>query len=371
MADLGNSKPAPEIKDVAAPTSAKEIEATRHDAISNAIDKLLPADDENDEADLHVAAGKTRAEKESAPADDEEEGEDADELEQLPGEDDDIEDEADDGAKASDDEESEEEPDEEDDEDMALHRAYTVLHDANVPASVLKNTPKKKLIAWAAEVVERAKGAADGASKSQQGSDTSTDAKGAGEPAQAQTAAAWAARRSVIAEKLGIDEEAADAFKPMHDENEAMRAEVKALRSELEQTNAATRERAGQETINAEMKRLQEHGYAQLGRSEKAREKLKDEAITIVEGLKARGLPIDPANVFDRAARAAFGAPKREDLAQLRRNGTSTPSRLGGGLGGAAPSEDAYWTKAIDLAEQGKPELIKRLRPPPLREARR
>lgn len=366
MADLGNSQPVADMKDVAPAATAKEIEAQRHDAISSVIDDLIPADDENDEADLHVASGKTRAEKEE-PEVEEEEDEDADELEELPGEDDDLEDAADDGAKASD----ESDDDTEDDEDMALHRAYTVLHDANVPASVLKNTPKKKLIAWAAEVVERAKGATDGASKSQRASDTSTDAKGTGEPAQASTAAAWADRRRVIAEKLGIDEEAADAFQPLHDENEAMRAEVKALRSELEQTNAATRERAGQATINAEMKRLQEHGYTQLGRSEKAREKLKDAAITIVEGLKARGLPIDATKVFNRAAREAFGDPKRDDLAQLRRNGTSTPSRLGGGLGGAAPSEESYWTKAIDLAVDGKSEQIKRLRPPPLREARR
>ena len=365
MADLGNSPPAPEIKDIDAPAAA---EPSMHDKISAAIDELMPKEEDADEEkDLHVAdvaAAATGKKKKADTEDDDEPDLDDEEDSEL----DEETDEDDEPAASADDEESgedegEDADDEEDDEDIALHRAYTILHDAQVPASVLKHTPKKKLIAWAAEVAERAKGAAS-ASTNGQGSDTSADAKGAGKPAQADPAAAWAARRSVIAEKLGIDEEAADAFKPLHDENEAMRAEVKALRSELEQTNAATRARAGQATIDAQMKRLQDAGYPILAKSSKAREKVKDEAITIVEGLKARGMALDADKIFDKAVKV-LGAPKRRDLAQLRRNGTNTVSDLGGGLTEESSSEDAYWMKAVDHAVNGRTELIKRMRPPP------
>ncbi len=295
-----------------------------------------------------------------APEGEEPEPEDDDGQEKMPEDDDDLEEAAQADAEADSEQEDAEAEEDEEDEDMALHRAYTTLHDKGIPSKVLKRTPKAELIAWARSVDESGKGA-DGASTAEHDEASKGDAKGAAGEAAQPTPRAWADTRKGLADKLGIDEESAEALKPFHDSHEALSAEVKELRSLVETTTAALREREGQATIDKNVRRLQAR-YPAL-KDPAGIEKLVDEAADLLAGAKSRGKKIDETKLFDKAATLAFGAAKRSDMAQLRRNGVSTPPRTAGGF--SAPNDEGdYWSKAMSYVEAGRPELASRLKFP-------
>lgn len=327
----------------AEPTVAEKSEA----ALDEAIDKALGPDEDEEPAEKSAKKGaKAEVDEDddgAAPDEDEE-------LEELPGDDDDLEDAADDGAKASDEEEEEAD---EDDDDMALHRAYTRLHEKGIPAKVLKRTPKDELIAWADRVGDEKAKSDEPASKTAQGRETSDGAKETGKPASA-----WAVMRSVLAEKLGIDEDAADAMKPLHDANEALQARLDAL-------EARTVQRDGQVTIDKEMRRLGAQYGSTLRRDSEKQESILDKASTIVAGLKARGAEINVRKAFDEAARAVMNGAPKPDLSAKKRNGVSAPPERVGNSRTAPLDEESYWSRGVDLAMSGKGvDAIKRLRPP-------
>jgi hypothetical protein len=332
----------------AEPTVAEQADVTLEEAIDKA---LGPVDDDETPA----KAAKDDAEDADEPEPDEE-----DELEELPDEDDDLE------ASADEDEGEDEEADEDEDDDMALHRAYTRLHEYGIPAKVLKRTPKDELIAWANRVVDAKAGAKDEPSKTEKKRETPDGAKEAdAEP----VASTWATIRSGLAEKLGIDEDSADALKPLHDTNEALQARLAALEQRLAQSDTANARREGQATIDKELRRLGTQ-FPDLRRNSEKQEAIVEEASTIIAGLKARKAEINVRAVFDKAARIVVGG-KRADLSEKRRNGASSPPELNG-LGRSAPlDEESFWNRATDLAVAGKGhQAISRLKPPPSKPGR-
>lgn len=321
----------------AEPTVAEKAEAT----LDSAIEKMLGPDEDDEPAPKQKLSKGAQALLDS----DDEEADEEDE----PDLDDEEETEA-----SRDEAEEDEETEDDEDEDMALHRAYTTLHDKlKVPASVLKSMPKAKLIAWAERVGAETAEAHESPSKTEQGRETPVVAKEDGK-----AASAWADHRRGIAEKLGIDEESADAFKGLFDTNAALQARLDAIERRDVQ-------RDGQATIDREMRRLVgQYGRALKGESE-MKEAILDKASTIVAGLKARGEKVNVREAFDEAARIKLGDPKRADLAQKRRNGVSTPPERVG-TGRTAPlDEDDYWSRGVDLAlaNKGK-DAIAALRPP-------
>lgn len=258
-------------------------------------------------------------------------------------------------------EEGEEPEDAEDDEDMALHRAYTTLHDSGVPAKVLKRTPRAELIAWAGSVGSEKAGERDESASAgdKTASEVAAGAKEGGTPAQ-EKAADWAAMRKSLAEGLGIDEESADALKPLHDTIESLRAEVRELRASTDGATAEARAREGRATIDLHVQRLSSSGYSQLARDPKAREKLVAEASVLLKG----GMK-DATRIFDKAAMLAFGAPKRGDLAQKRRNGVSHPPTIRGEHAGMeVGDENDYFARALDFIDAGRKDLAASLKLP-------
>lgn len=224
-------------------------------------------------------------------------------------------------------------------EDLAIHKAYTTLHAQGVPAKVLKHTPKATLIAWAKRV--EAQTSAGTAEKQALGDDEREGAK-TGRAAKAGTAPDWAATRQGIADKLGIDEDAADAFKGLHDSLTAAQAELAEMR--------------GQMVIDTNVRRL-ERKYPQLAEKPELVEKLTAKA----HKLAASGGYESSRELFDDAAKLI---KLDRDLAAKRRNGVSTPARLAGGYGQPAADLDEDFQRRMDLVEAGKFELARSLPPP-------
>lgn len=340
------------------PTVAEKGEA----ALDDAIDKMLGPDEDEAPRESKGAKGVKALAGDEPEEDDEPEVDEEDESE---ADDDELE------ASAEDDDEPDEESDEdEDDEDMALHRAYTKLHDAlNVPASVLKSMPKAKLIAWAERVgEEEAEAPSKDSKETEQGRETREAAKQSGEAKP--TGTSWPDFRRSLAEKLGIDEDSADAMKPLYDRLEAIEAKQTTAEAQRAEDRAAAARRDGQATIDTELRRLGRM-YPKLSRDSEKQDAIVEEASTTVAGLKAQKKPIDVRAVFNKAARAVMGDPKRSDLAAKRRNGVSTPPETLG-LGRTTPlDEAAYWDRGVSLAIAGKgKDAIARLKPPPMKPGR-
>lgn len=325
--------------------------------------------DDDDEGDLHVAAaGKganngARVAKDEDEAGESEEEDEEDGQEDLPGEDDDLEDSAEADTDEDDDAEEEEE-----DEEAALEHAYEVLLKARrAPFSVLKSTPKAKLIAWAKQVEAESSEAAEGASSdAERGRGAPDGAKAGGKEAptaEPDTAKAWAAMRASIAEKLGVDEESADGLKPLFDRQMALESKLAALEASREESAVAAREREGRATIDRELRRL-ERKFPGLRSDSKKVEGLVQAAAALIQGKAAA----TATEAFDMAARAKLGKARRSDLAQHRRNGlSSVPERRSGGFSGVDLSEDEYWRRGVDLAYSGRRDLISKLVPPKAR----
>lgn len=347
--------------------ASRDGDQTGEDALAEAIDRLMPEDALDDDRDTFVAKGGERKkgpdeeretrkpskkalheEGENEPDEDDEE---EDELEELPGDDDDLE------LAASADKDEDEDEEEGQDDEAALEHAYEVLLRAKrAPFSVLKRTPKATLIAWAESVEsDQAEGSSGGNGQAQHGRDTDASSKGTTSPAQGE-APTWEAMRALLAEKLGVDDDAADSLKPFFDRQAA-------LEKRLDAYERSTAEREGRRNISTELRRLTQP-YPELKDNSKKRDKVIDAALTLAAGLQKRGTEVNPEKVFDQAARMVLGAPKRSDLKQLRRNGlANVPYGNRGGLG-VERSEVEFWDKAVGFAESGKPELIKRMRMP-------
>lgn len=321
------------------PTVAEKAEAELDAALAS-----MDVHDDDDEEDKAAAAKA----KKKADEDDDDIPEGGEEL--------DVEDDEEE-PEASDDDKDEEES-EEDDEDVALHRSYTILHEQGVPTSVLKRTPKEQLIAWASRV-EASTATKNGAKTPEPDSerDSSDGAKTESEPAQA-AIPDWATARKGIAEKLGIDEESADAFKYLHDAQVARQAREDSLMAELKAMRESAMARDGRETIDRNVRRLKER-YPQLKRDPDAKTKLLNEAV-----LLRRGGVNGEKELFDKAALLAFGQPKRSDLAAMKRNGLSHGPTGTKGIKTQAVSEDDYWVKTLDHIDAGRPELARAVAPP-------
>lgn len=318
------------------------FDAQAEAALDAAIDAMDPHDDDDEED--RAPQGKAKIE------DDEPE-----EEEETVAEDDDEEGEPEEAAEGD---EGETEGDE-DESEIALHRAMTTLHDEGVPASVLKRTPKEKLIAWAA-TVEAKRTAASGAETSDADSkrESSNGAKtGTEEPAQA-ALPDWATVRKGIAKSLGVDEDSVEGLKYLHDGLTASLAEAKEARTALEAERSEARAREGREVIDRNVRRLMKV-YPQLKRDPAAKDLLMEQAVMLRRGGLAK-----ERELFDKAGLLAFGKPKRSDMAQLRRNGTSTPPTMGKGR--MQPlTEDEYYERALDFVDAGRKDLIATLKPPP------
>jgi len=344
----------------AEPTVAEKGEAV----LDAAVEKMLgPVTKEDDEyVPPKVPGQKSKAKKDPEPDEaEDDDGDDVDEEdeEELEASDSDAEE----GELEEKDEEDEDGDDEADAEDE-LDSAYATLlalPKAHRPLlSDLKNMPRAKLIAWAGRVDAANAEAKEASSKTEQGRETPNDAKETGKPAST-----WAAVRAGLAEKLGIDEDAADALKPLHDANEALQARLAAL-------EARTVQRDGQVTIDKEMRRLTAQYGPILRRDSEKQEAILEHASTIAAGLKARGVAVNARKVFDQAARAVMNGGPKADLATKRRNGASTPPETIGNSKAAPLDEESYWTRGVDLALAGKgKDAIARLKPPPLKPGRR
>ncbi len=309
-------------------------------SVEQAMEKMGLLDPDDDE-DIHVAA----AGPDKKTDDDEAEEGDEEEIEELPGEDDELED----SAKA----ESDEDGAAEDDEEKAdeLDDAYATLlglPKAHRPLlSDLKNMPRAKLIAWAKRV-EEATEAKDATPPAGRGRDATGSAKGAAS-SESDAATARAAYRARIAEKLGLDEDAAEVLMEPYDTMETLRAEQQA-------DKAAAREREGRATIDAEVRRLSAT-HPELKTDKALAEKLVAKATALVK----TGEYQDARDVFNDAAKLVLGPKKRTDLPELRRRGSSPSPERNGGL--STPlDETSYYHKAIEHSLNGRPELISRMR---------
>lgn len=327
------------------------------ESVEAVIERMMPPNDSDEGEKSQGEAEEPRAEKDE---DADEAAADADE----PGDEDAEEADEPEPDKAEADEDDEDEDEEQDEESMLEHAYEVLLRAKRAPFSVLKSTPKAKLIAWAKQVEEEQANATRGASRPPDAKrDAPDDSKDADSPAEGESDDTWQSKRSALAKKLGLDEETVDAFKPLYDDNRTVKAELAALREEMQA-------RDGRETINREMRRLTE-SYPTLKSNEKKAEKVLDEARTLVAGLKARGKRVDPEAVFNKAAQTVLGKAPRSDLAALRRNGFATmPQGTREGLD-TTKSTTEYWDKAVTHAMNGRGDLISRLRPPPQEEPKR
>jgi len=257
-----------------------------------------------------------------------------------------------------------EEPDEPEDEgaarereEIALHRAYTTLHEQGVPFSVLKKTAKATLIAWAERVDAAGKPKGDPASG--EDAEPARGAKGERQEAPSKKALLgldWRATSKAMADELGVDEQSAErAFRPAFESLE------KAVAERLEALETAQLEQAGRAAISANVQRLEaKYGKALAGNPEK-RERL----IARAERLAKAGGYESAEQVFDEAAILELGEV-RPDYSQKRRNGVSTPPSRLGGFGEPASDEDEDFQRRMDLVEAGRFEQARAL-PPPLR----
>lgn len=343
-----------------AASDGEERNAAIDAALTEAFDKAGIPDDDAPPTSAKSQADQDEDDDAADPELDEEDGEEASGGEaDEPDEDESV-----DGG-----EDGEEEDDEDDiDEDMALHRAYTTLHDQGIPARVLKRTPRHELISWAQSV--EAGTSAKAASSSADGDPDSTgDVTKAASDSSPGASKSWADIRKGIADSMGLDESAVEALRPLYDENATLRAEMAEAKSRTDEALAQAREREGRATIDSQVRRLRKN-YPEL-RDDEGVQKLVEEASTIVAGLRARGKDADAKTIFDKAALLTWGAPKRGDLAQLRRNGASPPPDAFGASRGSPLGDDEYWERAVGHAVNGRSDLIKRLKPPPPRDSSR
>lgn len=309
----------------------------------NALDEALAKGDPFSDTDTDEDKAEQEEEEAAAAA------EDDDEEESKPA--------AKKAAREDEEEDEEPEPDEdEEDEEAQLEHAYEVLLKARrAPFSVLKSTPKAKLIAWAETVEAEQK---DGGEPSS----TETQADGAketGAPAQAGAAIDWASISKGIADELGVDASSAErAFKPVGD---ALVRHVQAALAPLREQAEAAKAQAGRAAISSNVRRLKD-SYDQL-KTAKNQEKLTEKAHKLLKTADPGEFP-DHETLFDAAADRLWGAPKRRDLAQKRRNGVSTPAQLAGGYGAPAANEDEDFMRRMDLVEGGHFEQARALPPP-------
>lgn len=332
-------------------TPADDAEASLDARILAAIDERDT--DHDDGGDMHVSASAGADDEDDAEGD---EDEDDEEHESLPGDDDDLEDEADEGAQGS----SEDDQDEEPDEDDALFDAMMALRAQGVPASVIKSTPKAKLLAWGAAVAAKGKAPGGAGSDSAETDDDGIGtAKTAGGDDPAQGAHADLSRfTKPFAEELGVEEEAASkALKPILDH-------MASLEKRLEGSEGASLAARGQAQIDMQLRRL-EGKYPGLTKDATRLEAVMDEARTLAAGMKASGKEIDARALFDKAALLVNGRPKRSDMKQLRRNGSSTPpttrpDRLTDG----PVDETDYFARVLDEVDAGRLSRAKRIKPP-------
>ncbi len=342
------------------------IQAANEAELESAIEKMEAklGTPEDDDAPRRAKPKNGKAALEDADDDDAELDEDADE--DLEAADDDEEDEdeptaasgADDG-----DEDGDEAETDKDDEDMALHRAYTKLHDAGVPSAVLKRTPRKELIAWANRVEEGKAAPGAGPSSTDGGREPQQDsAKAAGTlPTGDKPATDWAAVRSGIAKDIGIDEEYGKAFSPLTDALENLERRLDASLEQNQRFRDELLARDGRATIDSNLKRLERNGYQGLRADEAKKEKLIEHAAAL---LKA-GVAKTADDAFSKAARAELGKP-RKATAFARRNGMSDPPTRRGGPMREVANEDDYFSAALDIAysdrdSKHKQDLISRL----------
>lgn len=306
-----------------------------------------PDGDGDDEADLHVGEAAEIAE----PGDDEDE----------PAE--------------GDDDEEEAEGEDENDEETALFDAQLVLREAGVPASVIKSTARGTLFAWAERVLEQGKKSEKAASEAdaeQSGTATETAKKGTPAPAQA-ALPPWSEFSKLAVDEFGASEDAVSkVFKPLHDAVGSVLAQNAELLKQVTAANSAATKREGQAIVETEMQRLTGK-YPALRRDEKMRDAVLDEVQTLAAGMKARGLEIDVQQVFAKAARNVAGRPKRSDLQQLKRNGTSHAPTTRHDASEPASTEDEFWGNAADLVEAGasRERMSRMLGQPPKSMARR
>lgn len=350
-------------------SSRDGVAVAQDDALAEAIDRLMPEDALDDDHDTFVAKGGERqkspdeelaeqrpTKKAKARPEVEDEDQDEDELEDE--EDGDEDDELEGSVERAEDDENEGEEKGAEDDEAALEHAYEVLLRAKrAPFSVLKRTPKATLIAWAESVEsEQAEGASASNGHAQRGRETAEAGDQSTDTAAQPKTPSWDAERARLAKAMGVDEETAEAFKPYHDRQEA-------LEKRLNDMDRASVEREGRRNISNELRRLATP-YPELKDNQKKRDKVTEAALTLANGLQSRGKTVDVEKVFDQAARMALGPPKRSDLKHLRRQGFATaPYGNRGGLG-VERSEVEFWDKAIAFSEQGKPDLIKRMRLP-------
>jgi hypothetical protein len=109
------------------------------------------------------------------------------------------------------------------------------------------------------------------------------------------------------------------------------------------------------------LKRLERPSPGLRSDSEKS-EEVVEAAADMIAGARKRGQSITAHDAFNKAARAVLGRARRSDMAQLRRNGASTPpDRIGSGRNGDVTDEKGYWGRAMDLAYSGRPDQIARM----------
>ena len=314
-------------------------------ALDAAIEANLGQDDDDEDYDDPVADSAEAAD----PGDeDEEDPEDPEE---------DEEEEEDDEASMEADEDLEDEEDEADPDEDELFEAMLAIKAAypKIKASVLKRTPKNELIAWGQEVMEEneASGSPDPSASKQ------TEKESPSKPAR-DGLGDWETYSGALAEKLGIDAEAVEAFRPLFD----AAAQVPELKERTEKSESDARVAQGQATINDQMRRL-ERKFPKLRDNEKAGQEVIDEALTQIAGLERRGKEVDLNKAFERAARQVSARLPRSDIKQLRRNGGSTPptTRPKGRTSGFE-TEDDYFAQALSLADRGQSHRIADLKPP-------
>jgi len=301
----------------------------------------------------HIPAAEGDDEDDEKPAEADEDGQSEEAEDDEEGQESGLED------SAKDEQTDEEEPDK-DDEELALHRAWTLLSEAGIPTSVLKlikRTPKHELIAWAEREVAKA-AASEPTGDAGESDDTSDGAKTSAGPAQGDADLDWAAVRQGIQDKLGVDEEGADALKPLYDAA-LLGREAKRELEQVKQALAEIRQAGARSTIDTEMQRLKQ-AIPALKTNRKAR----DEVVEWATALAKTGKFTTAREVFDAAVKHV-PALQKPDLSAKQRNGVSTPppTRTNGARQFA--SVDEYQDETLRLIESGKRDAAFRLRPPP------
>lgn len=316
--------------------------------------EALMGDVRDEEDEKEPAKAKADKAKNEDPEDDEEP-----ELEETEASSEEDEPEAEEDEESDEDEEG----DDTEDEDELLDAMALLRKETGAPTSALKTMPRDKLIAWANRVAAQKEAAK---SPEKPATTETDDADASNRPADSAQGGPgeWGAYAKAASEALGVDEEAVTAaFKPLHDGLAAVLKENKLLRASLKEASDSARARETAATIDTEMRRL-ERTYPGLGKDEALREKVINEATTLALGMKAAGRKGSVSDVFDRAAKLAGAKRQRSDMAQLKRNGTSSAPTSRPGSRSGDYSEDDYFIAALDMADRGQGHRIKELKLP-------